>query len=46
MQDPAKFGFSQSNNAQDALNAALGRLGASARVALINHGGLAVPKVA
>ena len=46
MQDPAKFGFHQSNNAQDALNAALGRMGASARVALINHGGLAVPKVA
>jgi nickel-dependent lactate racemase len=46
MNDPAKFGFSQSNNAQDALNASLGRMGASARVALINHGGLAVPKVA
>ena len=45
MNDPQKFGFQQSNSAQDALNAAFGRMGASARVALITHGGLAVPSV-
>lgn len=44
--DPQKFGFQQANSAQDALNGALGRLGANARVALITHGGLAAPKLA
>jgi nickel-dependent lactate racemase len=44
MADPAKFGFEQTDHAQDALNAALKRH-ANARVALITHGGLTVPKV-
>ncbi|MDP4199982.1 MAG: lactate racemase domain-containing protein [Bacteroidota bacterium] len=44
--DPAKFGFACTNDAQAALNDALARKGASARVALISHGGLAVPRVA
>ncbi len=43
--DPQKFGFHHSDDAQSALNAALGRMGTGARVALINHGGLAVPTV-
>ena len=43
MDDPQKFGFHQSDSAQGALSAALGRMGTGARVALINHGGLAVP---
>jgi nickel-dependent lactate racemase len=45
MNDPALFGFSQSGDAQSALNGAVGRLGTSARIALISHGGLAVPAV-
>jgi nickel-dependent lactate racemase len=45
MNDPAKFGFGQSDDAQAALNAALTRK-PNARVALIAHGGLAVPRVA
>ncbi len=43
MNDPLKFGFHQSDSAQHALNDALGRMGTGARVALINHGGLAAP---
>jgi lactate racemase len=46
MNDPVKFGFHQSDNAQDALHGAISRMGTGARVALINHGGLAVPSVA
>jgi len=42
--DPAKFGFEHAGHPQDALNAALKRH-ANARVALITHGGLTVPKV-
>jgi len=44
--DPEKFGFHQSNDAQAALDGAISRLGANSRVALITHGGLAVPRVA
>jgi len=43
MDDPKTFGFEQSDQAQAALDAALGRMGPKARVALITHGGLAVP---
>jgi nickel-dependent lactate racemase len=46
MNDPAKFGFHQSNDAQAALNGAISRLGANSRVALITHGGLSVPRIA
>ncbi len=46
MHDPLKFGFHHSDNAQEALHAAFGRMSAGARVALIAHGGLAVPRVA
>jgi hypothetical protein len=46
LNDPLKFGFHQSDSAQGALNGAIARLGSNARVALINHGGLAVPSVA
>ena len=46
LNDPLKFGFHQSDTAQGALNGAIARMGANARVALINHGGLAVPSVA
>jgi nickel-dependent lactate racemase len=46
LNDPLKFGFHQSDNAQDALNAALGRMGSVARIGLVTHGGLAAPKVA
>ncbi len=45
MNDPQHFGFHTNTNAQDALNAAIGRMGAGARVALVAHGGLAVPRV-
>ncbi len=45
MADPQKFGFEQSDDAHATLNAALGRMGKDARVALITHGGLAVPRV-
>jgi len=45
MNDPAKFGFAQSNDAQAALNAAFSRKGSNAKVALITHGGMAVPRV-
>ncbi len=44
--DPAKFGFQQSDHAQAALDSAFGRLGRNARVALITHGGMAVPRLA
>ena len=43
--DPERFGFDRSDNVQTALDAALERLGPDARVALITHGGLAVPHV-
>jgi nickel-dependent lactate racemase len=43
--DPERFGFHQADHAQAALDAAIGRQGANARVALITHGGLAVPHV-
>jgi nickel-dependent lactate racemase len=46
LNDPLKFGFHQSDSAQGALTGAMARMGANARVALINHGGLAVPSVA
>jgi nickel-dependent lactate racemase len=45
MGDPAKFGFAQSNDAQAALDTAIATKGANSRVALITHGGLAVPRV-
>jgi nickel-dependent lactate racemase len=45
MNDPALFGFSQSDDAQSALNGAMKRMGSTARIALISHGGLAVPSV-
>ena len=44
MNDPQKFGFELTDQAQDALQAALKRLGSNARVALITHGGLTVPQ--
>jgi nickel-dependent lactate racemase len=46
LNDPLKFGFHQSDTAQGALNGALARMGSNARVALIAHGGLAVPSAA
>lgn len=46
MDDPQKFGFEQSDQAQAALDAALSRKGRGARVALITHGGMAVPRLA
>ncbi|HET6401077.1 MAG TPA: lactate racemase domain-containing protein [Candidatus Kapabacteria bacterium] len=45
MADPPKFGFEQSDHAQAALDAALSRKGSNARVALITHGAMAVPRV-
>ncbi|HWF43400.1 MAG TPA: lactate racemase domain-containing protein [Candidatus Kapabacteria bacterium] len=42
--DPERFGFYHSNHAQDVLDAAIERKGSDARVALITHGGLAVPR--
>jgi nickel-dependent lactate racemase len=44
MNDPKLFGFEQTDHAQDALNAAL-KLNGHARVTLITHGGLTVPRV-
>jgi len=46
MDDPKKFGFEQSDQAQAALDAALSRNGRGGRVALITHGGMAVPRLA
>lgn len=46
MDDPKSFGFDQTDRAQAALDAALSRKGHGARVALITHGGMAVPRVA
>ncbi len=46
IEDPEKFGFDQSDHAQAALDASIARLGPNARVALITHGGMAVPRLA
>ena len=43
--DPERFGFHHADHAQAVLDAAIGRRGADARVALITHGGLAVPHI-
>ncbi len=45
MADPQKFGFYQSDHTQAALDGALARFGSNARVALITHGGMAVPRL-
>ena len=44
--DATKLGFHLSDSVQSALNGAIGRLGSTARVAHIAHGGMAVPRVA